>query len=106
MENSDSYTVAVIADIHGNAAALKAVLDDLKRRRHDSLVIAGDLVLNGPRPIECLNRIRDVGVSTLCGNADQYVFDEAYSYDGLNWVREKLGTDGLNYLKTSPSSKG
>lgn len=102
MNDSASYTVAVIADIHGNAAALNAVLDDLKQRRHDSLVIAGDLVLNGPRPVESLNRIRDLGVPTIYGNADLYVFDEAYSYDGLDWVREKLGTDGLNYLKNLP----
>lgn len=99
MEDSASYTVAVIADIHGNAAALNAVLDDLKRRDCDCLVVAGDLVLNGPRPVESLDRIRNLGVPTIYGNADLFVFDEGYSYDGLDWVREKLGTDGLNYLK-------
>ncbi len=54
MSDSASYTVAVIADIHGNAVALNAVLEDLKRRPYDCLVVAGDLVLNGPRPGESL----------------------------------------------------
>lgn len=102
MDDSVSYTVGVIADIHGNAAALNAVLDDLERRQYDSVVIAGDLVLNGPRPVESLNRIRDLGFPTIYGNADLYVFDEEYTYDGLDWVREKLGKDGLNYLKNLP----
>ena len=48
MNKRPSYTVAVIADIHGNAAALDAVLKDLQSQRIDSLVVAGDLVLNEP----------------------------------------------------------
>ena len=42
-----SYSVAVIADIHGNVAALNAVLEDLQSKPYDRLVVAGDLVLNG-----------------------------------------------------------
>ena len=102
MSDSVPYTVAVIADIHGNAVALNAVLEDLKRRTYDSLVVAGDLVLNGPRPGESLDTIRNLGVPTIYGNADLFVFDEEYSHDGLDWVREKLGTDGLSYLKRLP----
>ena len=65
MSDSVPYTVAVIADIHGNAVALNAVLEDLKRRPYDCLVVAGDLVLNGPRPSECLDTIRNLGAPPL-----------------------------------------
>ncbi len=97
MSDSVPYTVAVIADIHGNA-----VLEDLKRRPYDCLVVAGDLVLNGPRPGESLDTIRNLGAPTIYGNADLFVFDEEYSFDGVDWVRERLGSDGLNYLKRLP----
>ena len=102
MSDSVPYTVAVIAEIHGNAAALNAVLEDLKRRPYDCLVVAGDLVLNGPRPSECLDTIRNLGAPTIYGNADLFVFDEEYAFDGVDWVRERLGSDGLNYLKRLP----
>ncbi len=100
--NRQLYTVAVIADIHGNAAALDAVLEDLQRQRIDSLVVAGDLVLNGPRPTESLDMIRDLCIPAVYGNADLFVYDEGYSDDGADWVREKLGSDGLSYLKSLP----
>ena len=102
MNASLSYSVAVIADIHGNVAALNAVLEDLKSQPCDHLVVAGDLVLNGPRPAESLDTIQNLGTPTIYGNTDLFVFDEQVSSDGLDWVREKIGTDGLRYLKHLP----
>ncbi len=55
---ADHFTVAILADIHGNLAALDAVLADLATRLYDSMVIAGDLVMNGPQPAETLARAR------------------------------------------------
>ena len=101
MNHSSSYTVVVIADIHGNVAALNAVLENLQNRPYDSLVVAGYLVLNGPRPAS-LDMIRNLGVPTIYGNTDLLVFDKQYSEERLDWVREKLGTDGLSYLKSLP----
>ena len=102
MNDSQSYSVAVIADIHGNVAALNAVFEDLQNQPYDSLVVAGDLVLSGPRPAESLDTIQNLGVPTIYGNTDLLVFDEQYSEERLDWVREKLGTDGLSYLKGLP----
>ena len=99
MDDPLSYSVAVIADIHGNVAALNAVLEDLHSQPYDRLVVAGDLVLNGPRPVESLDAIRNLGAPTIYGNTNLLVFDEQYSEERLDWVREKLGTDGLTYLK-------
>ncbi len=102
MNDTLPYSVAVISDIHGNVAALNAVLEDLQRQSCDRLVVAGDLVLSGPRPAESLDAIRSLGVPTIYGNTDQLVFDERHSGERLDWVREKLGTDGLSYLKGLP----
>ena len=67
MNDSLSYSVAVIADIHGNVAALNAVIEDLQSQPYDRLVVAGDLVLNGPRPVESLDTIRNLGAPTIYG---------------------------------------
>lgn len=99
MTDALPYSVAVISDIHGNVAALNAVLEDLRIRPCDRLVVAGDLVLSGPRPAESLDAVRNLGAPTIYGNTDVLVFDEQYSEERLGWVREKLGTDGLRYLK-------
>ena len=41
--------VAIISDIHGNLAALDAVIADLKRQSPDLVVHLGDLAVTGPR---------------------------------------------------------
>ena len=65
--------LGVIADIHGNEQALRAVLDDAARQHVDGWWVLGDLVLFGPRPAEVLGLLRDLpGVSMLCGNTDRY----------------------------------
>lgn len=102
MNDSRSYSVAVIADIHGNVAALNAVLEDLQNRPCDSLVVAGDLALSGPRPVETLAKIQELDVPTIYGNTDLFVYDEQYTRDGLDWTREQLGADGLDYLRGLP----
>ena len=43
--------LAVVSDIHGNLAALEAVLADLEQARPDAVVLGGDLALGGPHPV-------------------------------------------------------
>ena len=40
--------IAIISDIHGNAVALEAVLNDLKTESIDHIVCLGDTVSDGP----------------------------------------------------------
>ena len=66
--------LAVIADIHGNDVALRAVLADAERFAVDRWWALGDLVLFGPRPVEVLELLRGLpGISMLRGNTDRYV---------------------------------
>jgi len=46
--------LGILADVHGNDVALRAVLDDAAECRVDRWWILGDLVLFGPRPAEVL----------------------------------------------------
>jgi Calcineurin-like phosphoesterase superfamily domain len=52
--------VAVVADVHGNPWALRAVLDEIRREAVDLIVDCGDLLL-GPWPAE----VRDAMLETL-----------------------------------------
>lgn len=65
--------IAIIADIHGNALALDAVLADLQRDGYDHLVCLGDAIQGGPQPAEVVARLRDLGCPTVLGNADAYL---------------------------------
>jgi len=65
--------VAVIADIHGNALALDAVLGDLEHGSYDRLVCLGDAIQGGPQPAVVVDRLRVLGCPTVLGNADAYL---------------------------------
>ena len=59
------FTVAGLADIHGNLEAFEAVLADLVGERYDAMVLAGDLVTGGPQPVETLRRVCELDVLFL-----------------------------------------
>ena len=98
------YTVAVLSDMHGNAAAFEAVLADLAAQPHDATVLAGDLIMNGPRPAEICAAVRALGVPTVHGNTEPMLTDPAEDDPTARWVRERLTEDDLTYLAALPFS--
>ena len=66
--------VAALADVHGNAPALAAVLADVAREQVDLVVFCGDLTW-GPLPNETLELVRaiEMPVRFVRGNADRSV---------------------------------
>lgn len=66
--------VAAIYDIHGNLAALEAVLEDIRQAHVDLVVVGGD-VFPGPMPREtfaCLRNL-DIPAQFIQGNGDREV---------------------------------
>ena len=61
--------IAVISDIHGNLAALEAVLAAVAGRC-DQVWCLGDVVGYGARPNECVDVVRDRCRVVLAGNHD------------------------------------
>lgn len=76
--------MAVLADVHGNVAALDAVLAEVRRERPDVVVVGGDVV-SGPYPCETLERLRALERAQFVrGNADREVveaFDRGATFD-------------------------
>ncbi|MDX6503554.1 MAG: hypothetical protein QOE29_679, partial [Gaiellaceae bacterium] len=60
--------VAVISDVHGNLAALEAVLEAIRRERLDAIWCLGDTVGYGPRPNECCALVQEHTTICLGGN--------------------------------------
>src|ERR1700758_3289313 len=110
--------LGLIADIHGNDVALRAVLTDAGPLHVDRWWALGDLVLFGPRPAEVLELLEGLpGIGMLRGNTDRYVLtgeqpaphataaDAAGSIDlveryaamasGIAWTRGVLDQGGL-----------
>jgi predicted phosphodiesterase len=111
--------LALFGDIHGNALALAAVRKAVKASKPDAVLIAGDLVLNGPEPAEVVDAVRELeadGALVIQGNTDVAVADFDYSAafpwltegvpesirSAAAWAHEALGPERLDWLRRLP----
>lgn len=114
--------IAALSDVHGNVAALEAVIADITREKPDRVVIAGDLVLNGPEPaavVDMLQSLATEGTAIVAGNTDIAVadFDFAAAFpwmtDGVpdaivaaaEWAHEALGEERVEWLRGLPAER-
>ena len=108
--------LAVLADIHSNWQALQAVADHLEQWQPDRVVVAGDVINRGPRPMECLDFVlkmqRERGWLLVLGNHEEYVMHHAHPHEPIagpwiqiwgssRWTYEKLGDD-VSALEAMP----
>ncbi|MFC4735844.1 metallophosphoesterase family protein [Bacillus daqingensis] len=63
---------ALLSDVHGNEAALDAVLEDIQSNRVSAIVMLGDISYRGPKPSECLEKVRTHCDYVIKGNADEW----------------------------------
>ena len=114
--------IAALSDVHGNVAALEAVIADIGREKPDRVVVAGDLVLNGPEPVATVDMLRNLaadGAAIISGNTDIAVadFDYAAAFpwmtDGVpdaivaaaEWANEALGEERVEWLRGLPAER-
>ncbi len=105
---------AVLADIHANFQALKAVEADAvnARRALDAqslhFVVLGDIVDYGPQPNECMEWVEQHAEIVIQGNHDMEVMDSAYkSPRTINsdywpitiWTRAVLGREHKSRMR-------
>jgi putative phosphoesterase len=97
--------VAALYDVHGNLAALEAVLAEVDA---DLILVGGD-VAAGPWPAETLERLRGLGdrVRFIRGNADRELTDPRPGKappEVLEYVRERLSQEQLAFLAGLPKT--
>ncbi|MBI1945853.1 MAG: YfcE family phosphodiesterase [Deltaproteobacteria bacterium] len=89
--------IGVVSDVHGNEHALAAALTRLEHERIDHLVMLGDLLSYGCRPLEVLERVHAASrrwpTEFLVGNHDQLYFElqrgvEGYVAQVHGWIQE------------------
>jgi putative phosphoesterase len=100
--------VAALYDIHGNLAALEAVLAEMPEDA--TIVVGGDICAGGEQPSETLTRLRGVGdrVAWLRGNADRELFpgeDGLAPPEFLETARSKLSEEEIEFLHELPPTQ-
>jgi diadenosine tetraphosphatase ApaH/serine/threonine PP2A family protein phosphatase len=101
--------IGILGDIHSNLEALTAVLDATRALRIDHWVQVGDIVGYGGDPVECLERVRELGCTVCVGNHDAAVVDRlgtdyfnAYARAAIEWTRDRLRSKDLDFLRNLP----
>jgi predicted phosphodiesterase len=99
--------IGVIADVHGNALALAAVLDDARRRGVERLVDLGDVLYGPLQPLETYKLFQSAPlVAGIAGNQDRKVFnatrDELAANRNLAFVVGDLGEEPIAWLRALP----
>lgn len=91
--------IGVLADVHGNAVALKAVLREIQEAGVDRLICLGDVCVLGPQPRECLHMLLEAGCPTVLGNTDDWLLSGLRFVSGepdpittaiVDWTRRQL----------------
>lgn len=101
---------AILADIHGNLAAFRAVLDDIARGGGvDQLWCLGDVVGYGPDPAACIALLRQQPHLCVAGNHDWAAVGRVDVSDfnpdaaaACRWTGEQLSTEDAEYLQGLP----
>ncbi|NLX19815.1 MAG: metallophosphoesterase [Desulfobulbus sp.] len=102
--------VAILADIHGNFQALKAVLADISRLSVDRIFSLGDNIGYGPEPEEVVQSLIRNGVHSVMGNHELGLASSSYSArfhvtarDSLHLTRSLLSAASLAWLTSLPA---
>ncbi len=112
--------LAIVSDIHGNLAALEAVIADLEVQAPDLIVHGGDLSVMGPRPAEIIDLVRELGWAGVLGNTDEILYDRSSQpeqesrapklrdwlrilFETLSpWARARLSEEQIRWLRELP----
>jgi putative phosphoesterase len=105
--------IAFISDIHGNAVALEAVIEHIKKQQIEKVYVLGDICYRGPNPKRSLDLVRSLQTEVIKGNADEWVIrgvepgevpDKALELMNKerDWTVSQLDQSDMEYLDSLP----
>lgn len=101
---------AVLADVHGNYPALRAVLAQLDDWGIRDGIVLGDVVGYGPQPQACIDALRERDFLVLKGNHDHGFVTgnlvrgfSTYGRWVLEWTRDHINAEGRAWLEALPA---
>ncbi len=101
--------IAIISDIHGNAAALREVFKSIDKSECDTIISLGDNIGYGPEPAEVIQLLIKRNIPSILGNHELAINQPEF----LNWfnptakislekTKDMLGPDELAYTAALP----
>jgi len=105
--------IAIMADVHANLAALRAILSDAETQGATRIIVAGDLVGFGPQANAVIDLLRACGATLVLGNHEQDYVDQYRQaatreqwqserrFASLCWYLDRLGV-ARSALLTAP----
>jgi len=115
--------LAVVSDVHGNLAALEAVVADLRLTAPDLVLHGGDAAVMGSRPAEVVDRLGELAWPGLVGNTDEMLWRPEVRAEQERrapklrswlevlfgvlgpWAAERLGDERLAWLRSLPEER-
>jgi predicted phosphodiesterase len=103
--------IALLHDIHGNDAALEAVIADARAAGADAWLLGGDHCLMGARPAATLDRLQTLPADTvwLRGNTERWVAHPDSAdipldaiRDACLWTAGAIGVEAVHELAALP----
>lgn len=101
--------IALISDIHGNAQALQAVLDEIYGHQPDKIVCLGDVATLGCAPKEVITLLKEHNICSIMGNHESALLNpkQAHSFKipppllpSLQWTLEQLNSTDLEFIQS------
>jgi putative phosphoesterase len=103
---SAASRVAVIADVHGNLAALQAVVEDIARRGAEIVINVGDHASGPLWPGETVDLLMRQTWTQIAGNCDRQIVAQAPSEHGASdrFAFERLTAKQKEWLAALPAT--
>lgn len=103
-------TYAIISDIHGNALALTAVLEDIKQRGITKIINLGDYFFGALQPEKVADILRQTPMLSIIGNTDREILEAADNpaakrKPGMDRVLADLSEHSIAWLRTIPKTE-
>lgn len=102
--------IAIISDIHANAEALRAVIEDIRKKNIEQVFVIGDVVGYGPNPVECLHMVRELCPEIILrGNHESALLGgcpdnmRSSAKEAIEWTKSQLSRDELDYIGSWPT---
>jgi predicted phosphodiesterase len=109
-KNNHNRYYAVMADIHGNDAALACVLDFYRERNISQGIVLGDIVGYGPEPQLCIERLQVSSFEIIKGNHDHAAAtgntERGFSGNAktvIDWTIGQLTPEHRHWLNSLPA---
>lgn len=93
--------IAFVSDIHANLPALLAALEVVDRAGAERVVVAGDVVGDGPHPVEVIAQLVERSAMAIRGNVDRKVLELGTKRGRLKKRLERGGAQKRNRAWTA-----